>query len=258
MDQILEPSHRLRENIDAEQLGALADSIAAEGLHQPVGLRGPLQGGAYEIIYGHRRFLAHQLLNRYDIEAKIYPESFDPLLAAVSENLNREQLNPLEEALAVQRFVARGEPDAAIARLFRRSLSWVSTRRALLTMPDDIQEAVGRKTLALGVAGALADIDQADYRAQLLAEAERTGATARTAEVWRQHYLADRDRIVQNHYTIQQIIERREAWVIKVPCDMCRQEESYEHTRSVRVCVRCFNELAEAIREAEREAGTPS
>jgi ParB family chromosome partitioning protein len=251
---ISEPGHRLRETIDPERLGALADSIAAEGLHQPVGVRGPMASGSFEIIWGHRRFLAHRLLGRETIEAKVFAADYDPLLAATSENLNREQLNPIEEARAVARFVERGEPDAAIARLFRRSAAWVSQRRALLTMPEDIQAAVQRDELPLGVASALADVDEPNYRAQLIAEAARTGATVRTADVWRAHYLADRDRIIQNHYTIQQIVERREAWVVKIACDLCQVEEAYQDTRSVRCCVRCFNQLAEAVREAQREA----
>lgn len=253
MSRILEPSHRLRETIDPEKLGALADSIAAEGLHQPIGVRGPLDADTYEIVWGHRRFLACKLLKHSTIAAKVFDPDFDPLLAAVSENLNREQLNPLEEARAVARFVERGEPDAAIARLFRRSPAWVNQRRQLLTYPADVQLAVQSGELTLGVAAALADVNHDGYRAELVAEAIRTGATVRTADVWRAHFLADRDRIVKNMYTIQQIVERRDAWTIKVPCDMCRGEFDYQGTTSVRVCMQCHRELLEAIREMERE-----
>jgi len=251
--QILEPSHRLRENIDAEKLGELADSIAAEGLHQPVGVRGPTESGQYEIIYGHRRFLAHELLRRETIAAKIYPVGYDPLLAAVSENLQRENLSPLEEAHAVQQFVDRGEPDAAIARLFRRSAPWVAARRALLAYPEDVRGAVGAGTLKLGVAAALADIDHAEYRRSLIAEALRTGATAGTAEIWRQHYLVDRERIVSNALVVEEIASRREAWKIMVPCDLCDENKEYQDTRTVRVCVACRNELAAVKAESTRQ-----
>jgi ParB family chromosome partitioning protein len=251
---ILEPSHRLRETIDAEKLGELADSIAAEGLHQPVGVRGPLTAGVYEIIYGHRRYLACKLLNRATIAAKVYPADFDPLLAAVSENLQREQMTPLEEARAVARFVERGEPDAAIARKFRRSPGWVRSRRELLEMPTDLQEAVQSGQLALGVAAALADIDHPNYRASLIAEAHRTGATTATAELWRQHYLVDRDRIVNNNLVVEEIAARREAWRIVIPCDLCDADKEYQDTRSIRVCIDCARQLAQVKAETKAEA----
>lgn len=254
LSQIREPSHRLRESIDAQRIGELADSIAAEGLHQPIGVRGPLADETWEIVFGHRRYLAHQMLRRETIEAKLYPPDYDPLQAAVSENLNREQMTPLEEAHAVARFVERGEPDAAIARLFRRSPGWVKVRRQLLTMPKDIQEAVQLGELGLAVAEQIADIDHDSYRESLIAEARRTGATAATAAVWRQHYLADRDRIIGNNLIIEEIAQRREAWKITIPCDLCDQDSDYQDTRSVRVCVACRNQLTQVKEEARREA----
>ncbi len=254
LSKIKEPSHQLREAIEPQALGVLADSMAAEGLHQPIGLRGPLPDGAWEIIFGHRRFLAAQLLRWPAIPARLYPADTDAELVAVTENLQRADMTPLEEARAIARFIERGEPDAAIARLFRRSAAWVNSRRELLAMPQDLQRAVHDGTLKLGVAAALRDVDHAPYRAQLVAEAQRTGATVATAELWRQHFLADKTRIIGNDLTVQQIVERREAWKIMVPCDLCDKDHEYQNTRGLRVCVGCFNELAHAIQDAQAEA----
>jgi ParB family chromosome partitioning protein len=240
--------------MDAQKLGELADSIAAEGLHQPIGIRGPFPNGNYEIIFGHRRYLAHQLLHAESIAARIYPPDYDPLLAAISENLQREDMTPLEEARAVARFVERGEPDAAIARLFRRSASWVRARRELLEMPADIQAAVQDGGLSLAVAGELADIDHEAYRKSLTAEAHRTGATALTAAHWRQHYLTDRERIIGNSLIVEEILSRREAWKIVVACDLCDTDHEYQDTRSIRVCVSCRNELAQVKAETAHQA----
>lgn len=232
--------------------------MAAEGLHQPVGVRGPFQDGSYEIVYGHRRLLAAQLLTWPVIPAMIHPPDFDPLLAAVSENLQRADMTPVEEAHAIARFVERGEPDAAIARLFRRSAAWVNARRALLTMPPDLQDAVHTNQLKLGVAVALADVDHQDYRKSLIAEAIRTGATAQTAELWRQHFLTDRERIVSNHLMVEEIMTRREAWKIVVPCDLCDTDHDYQDTRSIRVCVPCRNQLATVKAEVAADAAAQS
>ncbi len=253
LDSIREPAHQLRERIAPEELGALADSIAAEGLHQPIGVRGPDASGQYEIVFGHRRLLAHRLLRRASIEARVFPPDYDPLLAAVSENLNREQLNPVEEADAVRRFLDRGSSRAEIARLFRRSLSWVEQRIALLDYPDDIRAALRDGALSLAVAGLLADIDHERYREQLVTEAARHGATAAVVAVWRQHYLADRDRIVTNTVAIEQVIQERDKYVVHYPCDWCDEQVEYQHTRTVRLCVACAGELA----AAKSAAATP-
>jgi ParB-like chromosome segregation protein Spo0J len=58
LDKVQPPSHRLRESISEERLGELADSMAAEGLHQPIGLRGPFADHHYEVVWGDRRALA--------------------------------------------------------------------------------------------------------------------------------------------------------------------------------------------------------
>jgi ParB/RepB/Spo0J family partition protein len=253
---ILEPAHQLRASIDAEQLGELADSMAAEGLHQPIGLRGPLERGAFEIIWGHRRYLAARLLGWASIEGKVYPPEYDPLLAAVSENLQRADLSPMDEARAVARFVERGQPDAAIARLFRRSAGWVHERRALLALPPELQACIHERTLPLGVARALADVDHEDYRRELVSEAQRTGASTATAETWRAHYLADRERIVKNNLVVAEIRDRREAWRIYVPCDLCHEDHVYEETQALRLCRDCHAELLRIV-EREVSAANP-
>ncbi len=254
LTDILEPSHRLRETINPEQLGELADSMSASGLRQPIGLRGPLDGDLWEIIWGHRRYLAAVLLKWPTIEAKLYPATYDPLLAAVEENLQRTDLTPMEEAHAVQRFIDRGQPEAAIARLFRRSPAWIRDRLDLLSLPHELQAAIHTGALALAVARPLADIDHTDYRHALIEEATRTGATARVVEVWRAHYLADRERIINNQLVVAEIAQRREAWKIYVPCDLCREDHEYPQTRALRVCQPCLHELNRMIEAAAQSA----
>jgi ParB/RepB/Spo0J family partition protein len=245
----------LRVSIDANKLGELADDIAANGLHQAIGLHGPDPEGLYTIIYGHRRFLAYQLLQRAAIEAKLYPADVDILQAAVAENEQREQLTPYEQALIVERYTARGEPRPAIARYLRRSETWVRDRQAILTWPTALQESVHRGDLPLAVAQALADIDNPDYLTSLIDEATRTGASARVVDVWRAHYLADRERIITNRLTVADIAERRDQWKIVVACDLCREDQDYQHTRSMRICTPCQDALTALIeQQAQLEA----
>lgn len=247
---ILEPTHRLRQQIDQGALGELADSMSAEGLHQPIGCRGPTDAGLYEIVWGHRRFLAARLLQWPTIHARVFPDSFDPLLASVSENLQRTELNPMEEAHALDRFRNRGESLAALSRLFRRTPSWVSQRLALLGLPADLQAAVAEKRLPLAVVAILSEIDHEPYRRDLTREAERNGASAAMAEVWRAHYLSDRTRIITNDRTIQELAEARATFVITYPCEWCDTLTAFEDTRSVRFCRSCNDQLREAKKGA--------
>lgn len=251
LSQIKPPGHRLRERIDEGALGELADSMAAEGLHQPIGVRGPMPDGLYEVVWGDRRTLAGRLLLWSTITARVFPADYDPLLAAVSENLQRADLTPLDEARALVRFAERGQPVVAMARLFRRSEQWVRDRLALLELPEDLQAVVASATLPLAVVRLLADVDHAEYRAELLGEALRTGASAATAAVWRASYLADRDRLAQNLMTIQDMVERRESWKLMIDCELCSTTTTYEQTRSVRCCGTCYAVLLATLNEPE-------
>jgi hypothetical protein len=168
---------------------------------------------------------------------------FDPLLAAVTENLNREDLNPIEEALAVRAFIERGHSRSEIARLFRRSYSWVEQRVALLELPDDLQQAIREHGLSVSVAMPLRDIDHEPYRKQLVYEAVTHGATAAVTATWRQHYLADRERVIRNQVTIDEFIRERSHYVLKYPCDWCDDEKPYAETRTVRLCLSCGEQL---------------
>lgn len=246
LDKIRPPSDQHRESINPERLGALADSIAAEGLHQPVGARGPMPDGTFEIVWGHRRYLAVRSLRWLTIPCRIFPADYDPLLARGSENLQREQLNPVEEAHVVRLYQERGVARAEIARLCRRSVGWVDQRARLLNLPADVLDAIREHGMSLAVAEQLADIDHEPYRRSLLYEAVQHGATASVAALWRQHYLSDRDRIVTNTIKVDQLIADREKYRLLYPCDWCGDAVAYEATRTVRLCVPCDGQLQAA------------
>ncbi len=241
-----ESPDQAREKLDPEALGRLADNIAANGLAQRVGVKGPSPEGRYQLGWGHRRWLAHKLLNRVMIPARVYPWKTDMLDLAAAENLEREQLNPVEEARLVERFRERGMSRVEIARRCRRSESWVDQRSALLSLPADVLDGIRDHGLTLAVANLLADVDHEPYRRQLVYEAVTHGATAATAAVWRQHFLADRDRIIRNDVAIEQVIAERERYILKYPCDWCDEEVPYQGTRTVRLCVECAQQLTAA------------
>jgi hypothetical protein len=117
----------------------------------------------------------------------------------------------------------------------------------LLHFPADVREAVSQGAVSLGVAGVLAQLDHDLVRADFLKEAIRTGAKTATAETWLYHYRADRERIVTNRLTVEAFVQERESWKIMVPCDLCRTDEDYQRTRSLRVCVDCLPHIIPAM-----------
>jgi len=242
------PEDAHRKAIDPERVGALADDIAAQGLLQPPGVRGPSPEGRYRVIWGHRRYLAIGLLRWPELPARVFPWDYDPLDARTAENFMQERLTPVEEAEIIKRYVDQGQSLAAIARKTRHSPAWVGARVRLLEWPEDVRAGVQEGALTLGVAELLAQIDHESYRASLIDEAARVGASVATVGVWLAHYGAERARIVTNHETIQEIAARRELWKIVTPCDYCGVDEAYETTRSFRLCASCSAELVEAIR----------
>lgn len=249
------PARPSRIDFDPERLGALADSIAAEGLHQPIGVCGPSPEGRYLLAWGDRRREAHILLQRAEIEAKVFPWGTDLLLAQVSENNNREALSPVEEAREIADWLGKGHSQSSIARLFRRSPGWVAQRVQLAELDDELQAAVHCGDLGIGVALALSGVDHAEYRASLIEEAARTGASAATVAVWVAHYNADKGRIVTNHMTVQEIVTARADYRITFDCPCCKQSVDYAETVAVRLCSKDAAELLAELAKAPAAAG---
>lgn len=244
---IREPAIPARLFIDQDALGALADDIAANGLLQPIGVAGPDAAGLYEIGFGHRRFLAHRLLQRTTIDVRRWPTGTPLEDIRSAENYQREPLTPIEEARDVQRRLEIGQSRAHIARLLRRSPAWISSRERLLELPDDLQEAVHRGELPIAVALELAAIDHAPYRRSLIAEALTNGASVATARVWAAHYERDKARIVSNELAAQEIAEARAAFVPYYACDGCRAEVPFTQTRAWRFCTGCGAAIGAAL-----------
>lgn len=247
LNLIDEPEDPSRLSMDPESLGGLADSIAAEGLYQPIGVRGPMTTGRYQLGFGHRRYCAHRLLERVTISCRVWPAPTSLDLMRVSENLNREQLSPIEEAREVAKFLRAGHSQASVARLFRRSTAWVSGRAHLLDLPDELQVAVHQRELTAAVACSLAEVDHADYRRSLVEEAVRTGATENVVRVWVAHYHADKPRIIGNHLTVGEIVEARAAFIVYYTCESCKRDVPYTDTRAWRFCTGCSRDVAAAI-----------
>lgn len=245
LDQLDAPAAPLRESISETYLGELADSMATTGLLQPVGARGPSPSGRYEVVWGDCRTRAARMLGWDSISARVCAWSVAPGEARAAENLHRADLNPREEAKEVARLRAEGQPIAAIARILRRSPTWVDARVELLTWPPDVQDQVASGALTMSAARLLSQIDHDSYRASLVKEIERTGATAPVVAVWLAHYQADRDRIQRNEDTVNELTSRRENFRVMFDCACCYEQRDSGDSVLLRVCGPCAKALEE-------------
>ncbi len=156
VDKIEKGQYQPRLNMDPEALQQLADSIKAQGLIQPVVVR-PIAGGKFELIAGERRWRACQIAGLHDIPA-VVKSIPDQAAAAMSliENIQREDLNPLEEAVAMQRLIDEfGLTHQQTAEAVGRSRSAVTNLLRLLILEEKTKQLVDDGKLEMGHARAL-------------------------------------------------------------------------------------------------------
>jgi ParB family transcriptional regulator, chromosome partitioning protein len=181
-----------RTRMSPESLAELADSIRVQGVMQPILVR-PVDGDRYEIIAGERRFRAAQMAGLSDVPVLVKDVPDEAALAmSLIENIQREDLNPLEEAQGVSRLVREFEfTHEQAAHAIGRSRSATTNLLRLLNLAAPVQELLMAGKLDMGHARALLAVDAAtqiqlgnriDARGLSVREAEALVARARSAK----------------------------------------------------------------------------
>jgi ParB family transcriptional regulator, chromosome partitioning protein len=181
---LIEPNpHQPRRSFDEEALTALAASLGARGVLQPVLVR-PLAGGRYELIAGERRWRAARLAGLEEIPALVrHHDDAASLELAVIENMAREDLNPVEEARACAALVDElGMTREEIGRRVGRSRVAVSNLIRLLDLPDEAIDLLERGELSEGHGRAVLLAHDHDARRRLAREAAAAGWSVRQVE----------------------------------------------------------------------------
>lgn len=172
-----------RTKFDPEALNALAESIAASGIVQPLLVR-PLHDGSYELVAGERRWRAAQQAGLKKVPAVVRDQAeAERLQAALIENMVREDLNPVEEAKACAALVEDlGLSKEELARRVGRSRPAVSNLIRLLELPDETLELLEGGELSEGHGRALLGAKGNDVRRRLARDAVRGGWSVRETE----------------------------------------------------------------------------
>jgi ParB family chromosome partitioning protein len=156
-----------RSIFDEGKLDELAQSISANGVVQPLLIR--RKGARFELIAGERRWRAAQRAGLTKVPAVIRNVSDDKVLElALIENIQREDLNPIEEARAYKKLIDTiGLTQETVAERVGRDRSYVTNYLRLLRLPDDLQDLLQRGRLSTGHARTLLALDQVDAQRRI-------------------------------------------------------------------------------------------
>lgn len=144
-----------RKDFDQAALEALADSLRQKGVIQPLVVR--TKGDHYEIVAGERRWRAAQIAQLHEVPVVIRElDDTEVLEIAIIENIQREDLNAIEEALGLRQLIDRfGHTQEKVAEALSKSRSHVTNLLRLLNLPGDVQKMVREGALSAGHARAL-------------------------------------------------------------------------------------------------------
>jgi ParB family transcriptional regulator, chromosome partitioning protein len=191
LDLLQRGRYQPRIDMRQETLAELADSIKAQGVVQPIVVRpleAPLPGSGesqrYEIIAGERRWRAAQMAGLTDIPAVVRRIPDEAAIAiALIENIQRENLNPLEEARALTRLITEfGLTHQQAADAVGRSRAAVSNLLRLLELPQEVCELVEKRSLEMGHARALLALETRRRQSEVGLLVAKKGLSVRETE----------------------------------------------------------------------------
>lgn len=172
-----------RKNFDREMLQALANSISEHGVIQPI-IVTEGKNGYYSIIAGERRWRASKLANLTEIPAIV--RTYDEMQiaeVALIENLQREDLNPIEEALGYKTLMDRfSMTQDKVSERVGKSRSNIANMLRLLSLEDEIKEMLAQNTLTMGHARALLSLPEGKSRIEAARKIVAEGLNVRQAE----------------------------------------------------------------------------
>ena len=230
-----------------EKIDELADSIREIGLLSPVLLS--VSGERYEIVFGHRRFLACRRLGLEKITAQVVgytPQQIS--VARATENLQREDLTPIEEGYTYSRLINDMEmPISEVSKKTGKSAGLVKRRIDLLRMPESFKRALHAKKISVGVAEELWSCADETHREYLLEMAVEHGITVAVAHQWIQDFRKTQHKAPEHmgqggNGSVTNFSEK-----IYRSCDSCQGPVELSDLKEIRVCPGCYKIIMEAM-----------
>ncbi len=189
----IEPNKKQpRKTFNDEALNALAESIIENGIIQPLTVR-PF-GDVYQIVAGERRWRAAKIAGLSEVPVRIMELSDEQVaLIALIENLQREDLNPIEEALGYQNLIdTYGIKQDEVAKKVGKARSTVTNALRLLTLPDDVKELVRDGKITVGHCKIIIGIPDEEKQRELAKKVIDDGISVRALEKLAKQLLTEK------------------------------------------------------------------
>lgn len=249
IEKVDPPLDVFRDSIDPDKVRELAESVRSLGLFEPILVR-PLNG-RFEIVFGHRRWLAHRLLGEIKIKTIVREMTDQEVVEARAvENDQREDLNPIERAKTYKRMRDKfGLSNRQIAQKMGRSPGAVDKYLHLLEIPEEFQDAVARKKLTMQVAITLNQIEDPEFKTFYFTSAVENGITIGVAEAWLNDWRKSKAGIAyidQGGEGVTGAIQ--ESLPIYQPCVCCLGPVEISKLRMIYVCRECEAEVRGALK----------
>ena len=212
----IDPRHdQPRKTFEREALETLADSIATYGVLQPIIVReNPTAEGTYEIIAGERRWRAAKMAGLSEIPAVIFDgDELRAAQVAMIENIQREDLNPIEEALGYGALIDRfGLTQEQVAKQVGKSRAAITNMLRLLDLPDEVLELLRSGELKEGHARALLGLDDEAHMILLANRTVASGLSVREVEaaVRRMNALSEKEEVIEDAAAVQVKLHMKE------------------------------------------------
>jgi len=244
LKQIDRPKVSGRDSMDPSKIIELAESIREKGLLEPI-IVTP-RNSRYEIVAGDRRYLAHEHLGLKSIAAIIKDVSdVDIIILRAVENLQRENLTPLEEARAYQ--TMREECKMSLEEICKatgRSKHTVIRYLRVWRMPEDFKMAIEKGGVSISVAEKLLEVDDPFLRSEWIRMAAENGITLAVAELWVSDYQKSRAGLV--HEGIGDLTEGElspEPKPVYVTCQICSGPVDIRVAKQIIGCPECIKSV---------------
>lgn len=188
-----------RKYFSDEAITALADSIREHGMLQPILVR-PISSGGYQIVAGERRWRAARMLGLDEVPVNIKEISdIETMQIAIIENLQRENLNPVEEANGFCELIEKyGMTQDQVAKMVGKSRSAVANSIRLLALPERVLKMLENGDLSVGHAKALLGFEDEEMLLAIANRASEGGMTVRQVEKLAQKSAEESDEIDRN------------------------------------------------------------
>ncbi|MBA7495173.1 Nucleoid occlusion protein [subsurface metagenome] len=255
MELIDRPEDLARLEIQSVEIESLADSIRERGLQQPIKVARRDQ--RFKVIFGDRRFLAYQVLERKTILATVVDATDEEIaIDRAIENIQRVDLTPVEEALQYQGMIDKlGMNLVQVSRKVGKKEGTIKRRLDLLKFPNNFKGAVHRKQVSLTVAEELMACGDPAHRDYLLEMAVEHGITKDIARMWVQDWrksVIPRGEASAGGGGGQALPFDKKSYIA---CGLCDGPVDVTEVKTITVCQDCLNQLYDMLHGKEPETG---